>query len=135
MTRISIAEELESAADRIAVSRPASSGGGAGVRLRSLRLIRIEGRAPRFAKLPMKRRTAYNFASRHRLPVRPGGQNPSPPPLAAGPPRKSQRPFTFGMISSTRTLSPISLAQASALALSSVVNTVRQCGASNTLTT
>jgi hypothetical protein len=41
----------------------------------------------------------------------------------------------FGVISSTRTLSPISLAQASALALSLVVSRVRQCGFSNTLTT
>ena len=47
-----------------------------------------------------------------------------------------QRPFfTFGVISSIRTLSPISFAIAKAFALTLVVSTVRHCGFSNTLTT
>jgi len=43
--------------------------------------------------------------------------------------------FGFGVISSIRTLSPISFAIAKAFALTLVVSTVRHCGFSNTLTT
>jgi hypothetical protein len=46
-----------------------------------------------------------------------------------------QRFSGFGVISSIRTLSPISFAIAKALALSFVVKTVRQLGFSKTLTT